>query len=85
MWVRLASRADGYRSAMTDATSADHVLVRTAESPGESAFECLDGCGRQIVVRHDPPEIVVLGKGDARALHRWADFGVGFAASVTQD
>jgi hypothetical protein len=84
MWVRLASRADGYRSAMTDATSADHVLVRTAESPGESAFECLDGCGRQIVVRHDPPDIVVLGKGDAGALHRWTDLGVSFETSVQQ-
>jgi hypothetical protein len=64
--------------------SADHVFVRTAESPQESSFECLDGCGRNVLVRHYPPELVVVTRGDPMARHRWVDLGVTFSASLQQ-
>jgi hypothetical protein len=61
-----------------------HLLVRTSEAPHESAFECFDGCGRKLVIRHQPPGLVVLDRGDPRAVHRWADLGVALSSSVTQ-
>jgi hypothetical protein len=70
---------------MTEPTAAaDHLLVRTRDSGHESAFECLDGCGRHVVVRHDPPALVVLDHGDLAAGHHWSDLGVTFSASVDQ-
>ncbi len=49
----------------------DHHRLSCTAAPAGLLFECLDGCGRRLVVDRDGA-LTILDRGDPYALHRGA-------------
>jgi len=53
--------------------------LRCTPSPGGLVFECVEGCGRRLVVDRVRGELTVIDRGDPLALHRGSVGGVELA------
>ncbi|MEV4263453.1 hypothetical protein [Kribbella sp. NPDC049584] len=50
-------------------------------SPAGLLFECLDGCGRRVVVDGMSGDLTIIDHGDRTALHRSSNGGVGLTST----
>ncbi|RZU15797.1 hypothetical protein EV645_3335 [Kribbella rubisoli] len=50
-------------------------------SPAGLLFECLDGCGRRVVVDGVSGELTIVDHGDRTALHQGSNGGVKLTAT----
>jgi hypothetical protein len=51
-------------------------------SPAGLLFECLDGCGRRVVVDGASGDLTIIDHGDRMALHRASSGGVEFSSAT---
>jgi len=53
--------------------------MQCTASPGGLLFECLDGCGRRVVVDGTTGELTIIDRGDPSVAHRGSSGGVDVA------
>jgi hypothetical protein len=51
-------------------------------SPAGLLFECLDGCGRRVVVDGTSGDLTIIDHGDRTALHHASSGGVEFSSAT---
>ena len=56
--------------------------LRCTSSPAGLAFECVQGCGRLLVIDRRTGGMTVLGRGDPYALHRGSGDDVDLSVRV---